>query len=517
MAYKNMKRRTFLKIAASSLLWAVGCVQRHASGFLRVDSGKVVDDAGIEVILRGFNAGFKYFSSVLGEEDIERISLLGGNCLRLWFEQREFEPHPYEYRRESFRLLERVLDWCGKHGVYAILCNHLAPGGQNPHDFIVGASANYTFWKESENQARFYDLWYEIARRCASKRALAGYDLLNEGVPPDTKTYTSVLNRATEAVRAADERHMLVVEEARLPAPGGQRKVLLPVEDENTLYSIHFFFPAQFTLYATLSTRAIGTYPGEVMSEGEVIAETRTPPLRGSFDWRRIVLRANPPSGAEVLVVRLVSRGNSGRVWFDDLRLLINGRAIDLPASLVQNPSFEGEYYGSTWRNSGGVFVNNEAHTGRRSLLFESTSRAEVKSSPIAVEEGEYLLSAWVKAENATGDSYLAISWHRPRVVAKLTRRTLEERLGYALKFSRAQRVPLLVGEFTCHRNPSEQSVVNYLRDLLAIMQENHLHWCYWAYYSPVPEIGIYSGNAPRLTRREVAEVLRGYLSSDIP
>lgn len=61
-------------------------------------------------MLRGFNGGFRHFKTVLGEEDIKRIASLGGNCIRLWFEYSDFEVAPYEYSRESFALLDTILD-----------------------------------------------------------------------------------------------------------------------------------------------------------------------------------------------------------------------------------------------------------------------------------------------------------------------------------------------------------------------------------------------------------------------
>lgn len=65
-----------------------------------------------------------------------------------------------------------------------------------------------------------------VCKRYASRRIVAGYDLLNEGVPPSIKAYTDVLNRAAQAVRTYDEKHMLIIEEARLPLKSGQQLVL---------------------------------------------------------------------------------------------------------------------------------------------------------------------------------------------------------------------------------------------------------------------------------------------------
>lgn len=490
-----------------------GCIRRDNSDYLRVGGDRILDASGAPVLLHGFNVGFRDFKTILGEEDIGRIASLGGNSIRLWFEYADFEEAPYEYRREGFALLDAILDWCGKYGVYAVLCNHRAPGGQNPHDFVVQGDS-YTFWEDGENQERFYALWAGFARRYASRKMLAGYDLLNEGVPPSIKAYTAIMNRAAQAVRAYDENHMLVVEEARLPTKNGQQLVLLPIDDKNTLYSVHFFYPPQFTFYATTNTRTVTTYPGEMSVAGETIAETRTPGVSGSHDWRKVTLKAAPPPGAEILLVKLISRNNEGKVWFDDIQLKGESEVIGLPAPLVSNPSFEINHSGFNWETKGsGVRVTEGvSRTGKHSLMFSETKDAIAQSSPIAVEKSEYYLAAWVKAENATGDNYLALSWHKRRVIAKLDKAALEAKLRYAITFKNSRKVPLFVGEFTAHANPYKGSAVNYLRDVLEIMREQGLHWSYWSYYSHLPGIGLYTGNERHLSRPEALKLLKRYL-----
>ncbi len=516
-----MRRRRFLKLLAlgaagfSGLTGLSGCLREKPREYLRVDGDRVLEPNGSQVLLRGFNTGFRDFRNVLGEEDIARIRGMGGNCLRLWYEYTDFEERPYEYRKEAFSLLDRVMGWCRRHGVYVVLCNHHAPGGQNPHDFVV-RGGTYSFWREEENQERYYALWSEIAKRYSGEKIIAGYDLLNEGVPPSLKRYTEVMEKAAQAVRSHDENHILVVEEARIPLDNGnQRLVLLPIKDSNVLYSIHFFYPPQFTFYTTTSTgnRTITTYPGEMMVAGERLRLDRSPKITGSHGWRKTVLKATPPEGAEVMLVSLVSRNNKGKVWFDDVEL--RGReTVDLPAPLVSNPSFEIDHAGFNWeiRGEGVDFTGEEAHTGAQSLIFSGTREALARSSPISVDGREYGLSAWVKAENATGDTYIAISWHRAKVIARLDKDELEARLQYAFNFRSRHGAPILVGEFTAHANPSMTSVVNYLRDVLEIMEENSLHWCYWSYYSHLPGIGVYSGNKPYLSRPEAVELLKRYM-----
>lgn len=487
-----------------------GCT-RSSSDYLRVEGDKILDDTGSQVHLRGFNIGFRDFNGLLGEEDIARIAAHGANAIRLWFKYTDFEPEPYRYS-SALALLDNIFKWCEKHGVYAILCNHLAQGGQNRHDFVVRGSP-YTFWKEKENQSRFYSLWAMLAGRYASSSAIAGYDLLNEGTPPSIDAYREVLNRAARRVREHDGRHMLIVEEARIPTHSSYSLVPVTIEDGNTIYSVHFYYPARFTMYTVAGSRTVTSYPGEMKVAGEKIGEARSPSLTGSHGWRKVSVEAAPPGEAEILLVRFVSKNNTGKIWADDTKLRAGGREIELPAPLVSNPSFETGFTGS-WRTEDGEarVVEGTAHSGERSMLLGNTEHALAKSSPIEVKNGKYRLSAWVKSERATGDNYIAISWHRARVVAEVDRAKLEAMLKYALDFKNSHSVPLFVGEISAQANPSKSSVLYYLSDLLGIMQEHELHWCFWSYYSHLPGIGLYSGNEPQLSRPEVAELLESYM-----
>jgi hypothetical protein len=128
------------------------------------------------------------------------------------------------------------------------------------------------------------------------------------------------------------------------------------------------------------------------------------------------------------------------------------------------------------------------------------------------VDGGSYNLSAWVKTADARGSNRIGLSWHKRKTLASFNKITLQDRLNYALRFKTWHRVPVHVGEFTVHDNPSTDSVSNYLKDILDIMETEGLHWNYWTYYSEFPGIGIYTGNHAYLARPESLQILMGYM-----
>jgi aryl-phospho-beta-D-glucosidase BglC (GH1 family) len=484
----------------------------EATGFVRVSDQFVLDGAGDPVVLKGFNVAFKDFTGPLGESDIKRIADSGASSIRLVIDYRQLESSPFEYDEKGFALLDTIVSWCEKYGVYLILDMHLAPGIQNPHDFVVHREKSYRFWEESQYQERFYALWTAIAKRYADSKIIAAYDLLNEGVAPDETQYLKVINTVAGKIRQYDKRHILIVEEALLP---NHTKRILPIADNNVIYSIHFFYPPQFTFYTTTWQRPISKYPGEMSIRGEMISAMKSQAATGTGDWRRLTLRGAPPEGAEILQALVLSDEQHGRVWFDDVHLEVDGRPVDLPAPLVSNGSFEIDYPGISWEMRGpcGQVTDVTAKNGQHSIGFaDCPGPAAVLSSPIAVDGGSYTLSAWVKTDNARGANRLALSWHKRKTLASFNKATLRDRLDYALRFQARHKAPVHVGEFTIHENPSTDSARNYLKDILDIMETEGLHWSYWTYYSEFPGIGIYTGNHAYLARPESLRILARYM-----
>ena len=513
-----MKKRALFRIvplaAVFILFFSHGFIERDKTGFLAVKGGDIIDASGRPVLLKGFNVEFKHFKEILGEEDIKKISGTGANSIRLALDYRDFESSPFKFSENSFSLLDSVLSWCEKYHVYVILDMHLAPGIQNPHDFVVHRESSFAFWSAKEYQERFYSLWAEIAERYSGKKIIAGYDLLNEGVPPDTDEYLDIINRVVSRIRSYDRNHILIVQEAIMH---NGRKELFLIDDRNTIYSIHFFYPSQFTFYVTTTNRAITTYPGNMVTYGEKIGETRSISMTGNNGWEKMTVTAVPPEGAEILVVKLSSENNAGTVCFDNISLNADSLIVELPAPGVSNSSFETDYPGISWNTYGSCVTTTDraSLTGKSSLSFSGCgSHASAQSSPIEVKKGVYSLSAWYRTENASGENLISLSWHRKKILMPVERRSLLENIRYAIRFKSRHNVPLYVGEFTAHANPSGESVVNYLNDLIDIMKIEGFHWSFWEYYSEYPGIGIYT-NDRRLVNPEASDSLKEHMRPD--
>ncbi|GAB4140527.1 MAG: hypothetical protein Fur0041_15690 [Bacteroidia bacterium] len=169
---------------------------------------------GLEKI--GGTAEFKAFrkdiyKNYFSEADVKAISEAGMNVIRIPFNHRIFDPAYCE--PGGFTVLDSVLFWCKKYGVYAVLDLHAAPGGQNPL-FISDPEKN-NLWKDEKHRIQTVKLWESIALRYRNNAVIAGYDLLNEPYNPGKKGNEALVHfydTLIHSIRKIDSLHMLIIE-----------------------------------------------------------------------------------------------------------------------------------------------------------------------------------------------------------------------------------------------------------------------------------------------------------------
>jgi endoglucanase len=220
---------------------------------LRTDGRKIVDGGGSQVMLRGYNIGSwmmmenfmlgtpgveqhlrKYLREYAGEEkasrffesflntfiqekDIRFLKEIGCDHVRIPFNYRHFESGggPLSFKPEGFAHLDRVIGYCRRHGLYAVLDLHAAPGYQNA-DWHSDNFTNRTgLFDNGFNQRRLAGLWRFIADHYKDDETVAGYGIMNEPVcrgEAGTAALNKAYRSAGEAIREADSRHILFIE-----------------------------------------------------------------------------------------------------------------------------------------------------------------------------------------------------------------------------------------------------------------------------------------------------------------
>lgn len=238
--------------------------RERVNGFLRTEGKKIVNGKGEEIVLVGFGLGnwllcegymwlskgsvdrprrfeefvrraagseyaknfwTKFRDQYIAEEDIKRMAELGYNSVRIPINARLFlaEEPGLQWEEEGFRILDRLIDWCEKYKVYAIIDMHAAPGGQTGSNIDDDVDNLPRLFIDQDCFDKGVALWTKIAERYKDRWIVGGYDLLNEPLRPaidayvgDMKIYEPRLREfyreVIRSIRALGDRHLVTLE-----------------------------------------------------------------------------------------------------------------------------------------------------------------------------------------------------------------------------------------------------------------------------------------------------------------
>lgn len=255
------------------------------SGWVRADGRKLVNGQGEELLLRGVGlgswllpegymwklpeggdrprriermvaellgaeeaAGFwrAYRERYVAEADIRRIAEEGFNSVRVPFNARmllEGELNAEGYNEAALALLDRVVGWCRKWNVYAILDMHGAPGGQTGANIDDSERDQPELFMRADYRQAAIDMWRMLARRYRDEWIVAGYDLLNEPLPEYHGAYNGevqpLYRDMIRAIREEDERHLIIVEGVHWSTDWS---IFTERLDDNVLYQFHKYW-----------------------------------------------------------------------------------------------------------------------------------------------------------------------------------------------------------------------------------------------------------------------------------
>jgi len=187
-----------------------------------------------------------YRENYISADDIRFIKQSGFNSVRVPFNYRLFvsENQPVKLEGEGYELLDRVVGWCRKEGLFVILDMHAAPGGQTGDN--IDDSWGYPFlFESSDSQQLTARIWRKIAARYRDEPIVIGYDLLNE--PIAHYFDSAVLNPKLEPVyrnfasgiREVDKNHIIFLGGAQWDT---NFKVFGPPFDDKLVYTFHKYW-----------------------------------------------------------------------------------------------------------------------------------------------------------------------------------------------------------------------------------------------------------------------------------
>ncbi len=226
------------------------------NGFLHTRDGNIYNGNGEKILLRGVGLGnwllpegymWKFYKfcdrprriedlirQLVGEEkadqfwrefrnhyisegDIACISREGFNSVRLPVNYRVIQDaETGRLIADGIKLVDRVVNWCTKYGLYVILDLHGAPGGQTGTNIDDSENDLPELFMDEDNQKRTVQLWYELADHYKDNTTIGGFDLLNEPLPQWFSQYNNkvmpLYKRIKDAIRRVDAKHMIILE-----------------------------------------------------------------------------------------------------------------------------------------------------------------------------------------------------------------------------------------------------------------------------------------------------------------
>jgi hypothetical protein len=187
-----------------------------------------------------------YHDNYITDEDIRFIKQAGFNSVRVPFNYRLFvtEGEPQRLEGVGYELLDRVVGWCKKEGLFVILDMHAAPGGQTGDN--IDDSWGYPFLYESaESQELMVRIWQKIAARYKNEPTICGYDLLNEPIAHffDATYFNPKLEplyrKVVAGIREVDRNHVIFLGGAQWDT---NFKIFGPPFDEKLAYTFHKYW-----------------------------------------------------------------------------------------------------------------------------------------------------------------------------------------------------------------------------------------------------------------------------------
>jgi endoglucanase len=187
-----------------------------------------------------------YRDNYITAEDIRFIKQAGFNSIRVPFNYRLFvsETDPQRLEGEGYELLDRVVGWSRKEGLYVILDMHAAPGGQTGDN--IDDSWGYPYLFESPvSQELTVKVWQKIAARYRNEPTVIGYDLLNEPIAHyfDTGYFNPKLEplykKIVAGIRGVDRNHIIFLGGAQWDS---NFKVFGPPFDDKLAYTFHKYW-----------------------------------------------------------------------------------------------------------------------------------------------------------------------------------------------------------------------------------------------------------------------------------
>jgi len=184
----------------------------------------------------------EHMATFLTEDDFAQIAKWGFNHVRLpvdyfnFFSDDGVLTHP-----KRLDLVDRAVSWADKYGLKTMFDLHKCPG----HDFYHGLHHEQKFFTDPVARKAAKNTWSVLAERFGDNTSVL-LEILNEPVAPNNEVWNRVKDEMAAHIRSCAPKSTIVVG-SNLWNAASEFAELSPLEDDNILYSFHFYNPVTFT------------------------------------------------------------------------------------------------------------------------------------------------------------------------------------------------------------------------------------------------------------------------------
>ena len=181
----------------------------------------------------------EHFATYITESDIDYISELGMDHIRLGFDQIVFEKEPFVYREEMFEHVDNFISWCKKYSLSIVLNMHKAIGN------YCDIKEDVELLDNADLQNRFIALWIAFEKRYSDDNTIA-FELLNEVRDVDPQKWNILAEKTVYEIRKLNKDRKIIVGSTCWNSPD-KLKYLKVYNDDNIIYTFHNYAPFSFT------------------------------------------------------------------------------------------------------------------------------------------------------------------------------------------------------------------------------------------------------------------------------
>jgi endoglucanase len=535
-----MKKIIFLSILLIPLLCSNSPAQIDFSNvpkeFIRRKGDQLVTGKNDSIVLlRGVSFGNQVWTNQRlpythhTEADYKNLKSMGMNLVRFYMNYQTFEDdnNPYTYLKDGFDWLDKNIAWAKKNGVYLILNMHVPQGG------FQSNGDGGALWDNKGNQNRLKALYRTIAYKYSNEPTIIGFDLVNE--PITTKSidqWKELAQQLCDEIRKVDRNHLIIVERLNAIArhwDNDENYNLFLINDENTLYTFHFYSPIEYT-HQNASWTSFGDggkYPDKNLLQfpSDMLwyaCEKSNPKLKsGNSDWKFYEGNKYKINDPKILSGKpaFVAANNKGKAYFDDFVI----KEYDENDRFVKNIYSENINSKSDWyfwsnNNTGRLDLSlDQGHNDDLSLVITGTTDDANTSANIfrfIVKQGySYSISGWMKGEDINTDASCMIRMDfetspSGSIVTHRDKNYLEAEVKKYLAFSQKNNVPMYCGEFGVINNCfAGKGGLQWVNDMLDIFNKYSVHYTYHSYHEDA--FGLYYGyDTPPESSRSNTELI---------